>query len=213
MDSHNDYNSVIKAIDAYKELQATKKQQGEAVIELKEKLAQKEQELALEKQNSIKVIPNLKEELKTLKIENESLKSEKPSFEQIKKSLTYEQRKEIAEPLVKVYKEMSESLEAQRDRFYNENQELRIQIRSYYETQGWNNADFNQALAKEQAKSQRLEGIIQEFHNLLVKLGLKREDSHSYEVPTLSESKNENRMCLEVRTEMEKRVKKQGRGR
>lgn len=213
MDSHNDYNSVIKTIDAYKELQATKKQQGEAIIELKEKLAQNEQELALEKQNSSEVIPNLKEELKTLKKQNESLKSEKPSFEQIKESLTYEQRKEIAEPFVRVYKEMSESLEAQRDRFYNENQELKIERRTYYETQGWNNVDFNQALAKEKAKSERLEGIIQKFHNLLVRLGLKKEDSHSYEVPTLTESKNENRMCLQARTEMEKRVQKQGGGR
>ena len=213
MDSHNDYDSAIKAINAYKEAQTTKKRQGEVIVELKKELAIKEQELALEKQNSIKVIPNLKEELKTLKIENESLKSERPSFEQIKESLTYEQRKEIAEPLVKVYRETSESLEAERDRFFNENQELKIERRTYYETQGWNNVDFNQALAKEKAKSERLEGIIQKFHNLLVRLGLKKEDSHSYEVPTLTESKNENRMYFQARTEMEKRVQKQGRGR
>lgn len=220
MDSENDYKSVIKAIEDYKELKNARERQSKAITELqsensklkaqkpqievrevekpitqeqiqeiqaplKQELAQKEQELALEKQKSEKTIQNTTQEIKSLKIKNNSLKNEievlknaepetititkekevikevMPSFEEIKKSLTYEQKQEIAEPFVKVWKKMKEEAEAQRDDYYEQNRELVIERRTYYETRGWDNADFNQTLAKERAKSQRLEQELQ----------------------------------------------------
>ena len=144
---------------------------------------------------------------------------------------------------------MKENAEEQRDRYYEENRELIMERRTYYETRGWSNADFNQALAKERAKSQRLEqelekareeasksanpqepklqvqikevpmplteeqkqeiiapyqekialleGVIQSFHNLLVKLGLKREDSYSHDVPTLPRMSPQTKATLQ----------------
>lgn len=323
MDSENDYNSVKKAIDNYKELKATKERQGKAIVELqsentklkaqkpqievreiekevirevekpltqeqiekiqsplKQELAIKEQELAQKEQKISEVIQNTTKEIKTLKIENESLKNEiedlkskepevfsvvterevikevMPSFEEIKKSLTYEQKQEIAEPFVKVYKGMQKNAEEQRDRYYEENRELIIERKTYYETRGWKDIDFNQELAKERTKSQRLEeklkeaqnqqiqvkevvkevprplteeqkqeiiapykekitlleGIIQKFHNFLVKLGYKAKDSNAHEVPTLQEPKNENRMCPQVKAEQEKKAQLKERG-
>lgn len=296
MDSENDYKSVLKAIDNYKELKATKERQGKAIVELqsentklkaqkpqievreiekevirevekpltqeqiqeiqaplKQELAQKEQELALEKKKSSEVIQNLNQDINTLKIENESLKSEKPSFEEIKESLTYEQSKEIAKPFVEVWEKKTKEAEAQRDDYYEQNRELVIERRTYYETRGWDNADFNQALAKERTKSQRLEqelekaraeasksvnpqepklqvqikevikevprpiteeqkqeiiapyeekiafleGVIQKFHNFLVKLGLKKEDSYSHDVPTLPRMSPQTKATLQ----------------
>ena len=246
---------------------------------LKEKLANKEEELALESKKHSEAMLEVNKEIETLKIENESLKNEfedlknkepevfsivkekevvvMPSFEEIKKSLTYEQKQEIAEPFVKVYKGMQKNAEEQRDRYYEENRELIIERKTYYETRGWKDIDFNQELAKERTKSQRLEeklkeaqnqqiqvkevvkevprplteeqkqeiiapykekitlleSIIQKFHNFLVKLGYKAKDSNAHEVPTLQEPKNENRMCPQVKAEMEKKAQKQGRGR
>ena len=251
----------------------------EQIKKFLEDIVKERQELALESKKHSEAMLEVNKEIETLKIENESLKNEiedlkskesevfsvvtekevvvMPSFEEIKKSLTYEQKQEIAEPFAKVYKGMQKNAEEQRDRYYEENRELIIERKTYYETRGWKDIDFNQELAKERTKSQRLEeklkeaqnqqiqvkevvkevprplteeqkqeiiapykekitlleGIIQKFHNFLVKLGYKAKDSNAHEVPTLQEPKNENRMCPQVKAEMEKRAQKQGRGR
>lgn len=235
----------------------------EQIKKFLEDIVKERQELALESKKHSEAMLEVNKEIETLKIENESLKNEiedlkskesevfsvvtekevvvMPSFEEIKKSLTYEQKQEIAEPFVKVYKGMQKNAEEQRDRYYEENRELIIERKTYYETRGWKDIDFNQELAKERTKSQRLEeklkeaqnqqtqvkevvkevprplteeqkqeiiapykekitlleGIIQKFHNFLVKLGLKREDSHSHEVPTLPKMSPQTKATLQ----------------
>lgn len=96
MDSENDYKSVLKAIDDYKELkqQAQKPQievreiEKEVIKEVEKPLTQEQiekiqsplkQELAKKEQELSEVIQNTTQEIKSLKIENESLKSEKES--------------------------------------------------------------------------------------------------------------------------------------
>lgn len=197
MDSENDYKSVLKAIEDYKELKNARERQSKAIVELqdkiskieaplKEKLANKEQELAIEKQKSSEAIKNTTQELESLKIENNSLKNEIeilknaepevititkekevikeiiPSFEEIKKTLTKEQIKEIAKPYIEISNANLKEAEEQRDKIHNKNLELQMEIRTYYETKGWDNATFNQELAKERLKVQNLEQKLEE---------------------------------------------------
>lgn len=322
MDSENDYKSVLKAIDDYKELKATKERQGKAIVELqsentklkaqkpqievreiekevirevekpltqeqiekiqsplKEKLANKEQELALESKKHSEAMLEVNKEIKTLQIENESLKNEiedlkskesevfsvvterevvvMPSFEEIKKSLDYNQSKEIAEPFVEAYKEMKENAEKQSKKLHEENLALRMENQALYKARGYKDTDLIEKITKEKVKNQKLEqeleearaeasksvnpqepklqvqikevikevprpiteeqkqeiiapyeekiaileGVIQKFHNFLVKLGLKKENSHAHDVPKLPS------MSLQTKTTLQKAIK------
>lgn len=183
---------------------------------------------------------NKEPEVITITKEKEVIKEIIPSFEEIKQNLTYEQRKEIAKPYIEISNKNLKEAEAQRDKTYNENLELKMEIRTYYETKGWDNATFNQELAKERLINQNLkqeleevkktpqnqntapqivqkiteeqkqeiiapykekidflEGVIQKFHSYLVKLGLKKEDSHSHDVPTLPKMSSQTRITLQ----------------
>lgn len=197
MDSENDYKSVLKAIEDYKELKNARERQSKAIVELQDKIskieaplkqeiAKKEQELALEKQKSSEAIKNTTQELESLKIENNSLKNEIeilknaepevititkekevikeiiPSFEEIKQNLTQEQKKEIAKPYIENSNKNLKEAEEQRDKIHNKNLELQMEIRTYYETKGWDNATYNQELAKERLKNQNLEQKLEE---------------------------------------------------
>lgn len=197
MDNENDYKSVIKAIEDYKELKNARERQSKAIVELqdkiakieaplKEKLANKEQELALEKEKSSEAIKNTTQEIKSLKIENNSLKNEIeilkkaepeiititkekevikeiiPSFEEIKQNLTYEQKQEIAEPFVKVWRGMKQEAEEQRDKFYNEKLELQKENKALYEARGYKDTDLIEKIKKKNEKIQNLELELEE---------------------------------------------------
>lgn len=160
----------------------TQEQIQEIQAPLKQELANKEQELALEKQKSEKTIQSTTQEIKTLKIENNSLKSEiedlknkepevititkekevikevekevvvMPSFEEIKNSLNYEQEKEIAEPFVEGWKKMKQEAEKQKDEFYKENLELRMENKTLYEARGYRDVDLIKKIANLEEK-------------------------------------------------------------
>lgn len=194
MDNENDYKSVIKAIEDYKELKQkdktslTQEKIQEIQEPLKQELAKKDKELALERQKSSEAIQNTTQEIKSLKIENNSLKNEIeilkkaepevititkekevikeiiPSFEEIKQNLTYEQKQEIAEPFVKVWRGMKQEAEEQRDKFYNEKLELQKENKALYEARGYKDTDLIEKIKKKNEKIQNLEQKLEEVN-------------------------------------------------
>lgn len=75
-----------------------------------------------------------------------------PSFEEIKNSLNYEQKTEIAEPFVEGWKKMKQEAEKQKDEFYKENLELRMENKALYEARGYRDVDLIKKIANLEEK-------------------------------------------------------------